>query len=117
VDGKQRQDDGINFRPLIIHNNDNRYLKLKFVLYVAPHYSSVINLLAATSKHIMSILSIAFPAQSAVPVAEAIINRISSVAGILFAIALLLALIVVFKQLLRGLFRALVLVFKPKLSK
>jgi hypothetical protein len=65
----------------------------------------------------MSLLSIAFPAQSVVPVAEAILNRVSSVAGIVFAIALLLALMVVFKPLLRGMFRALVLVFKPKLSK
>jgi hypothetical protein len=90
---------------------------LEFVLYVAPHYSSVINLLAATSEHLMSILSIAFPAQSAVPVAEAIIHSIAKLSGPIGAVALLLALMFVFKPLLRGIFRALVLVFKPKLSK
>jgi hypothetical protein len=117
VDGKQHEARNSHFPPFIIHNNDNSYPKLKFVLYVAPTYSSAINLLAATPEHTMSILSIAFPAQSAVPVAEAIINSISNASGVIFAIGLLLALAFVFKPLLRGVFRALVLVFKPKLSK
>ncbi|MGE5652576.1 hypothetical protein [Noviherbaspirillum sp. UKPF54] len=62
----------------------------------------------------MSILTIAFPAQAALPVAEAFAGTAISMARPLLGFSVLAALFVMFKPLLVGLLRAALLVVKPR---
>lgn len=64
----------------------------------------------------MSIFTIAFPVQAAVPVAEAFAGTAITVARPLLGFSMLAALLVMFKPLLVGLLRAALLVVKPRRS-
>lgn len=65
----------------------------------------------------MSILSIAFPVQAAVPVAQAVIGHFVGAIRPLIGLGLLIAFFVIFKPLIVGLFRAALLVVKPRQSR
>ena len=64
----------------------------------------------------MSILTIAFPIQAALPAAEAIAGTAVSMARPLLGFSVLAAVLVMFKPLLVGLLRAALLVVKPRRS-
>lgn len=64
----------------------------------------------------MSILTIAFPVQAAVPVAQAFVGTAAGVARPLLGFGMLAALLVMFKPLLVGTLRAALLVLKPRRS-
>ncbi|MEB0135925.1 hypothetical protein QN362_11355 [Actimicrobium sp. CCC2.4] len=64
----------------------------------------------------MSILAIAFPAQSAIPVAQAVISSIIVAARPLLGIGAVLTLFLIFKPLLLGLARASLVALKPRKS-
>jgi hypothetical protein len=65
----------------------------------------------------MSFLSLAFPVQSAVPVAEMAVSSIVASARPLLGMGILATTLVVFKPLLTGLLRAALLVISPRQSK
>lgn len=62
----------------------------------------------------MSILSLAFPAEAALPALQAFAGNAVAVARPLIGIGALAALLIVFKPLLIGLLRAALLVVKPR---
>ncbi len=64
----------------------------------------------------MSILAIAFPAQSAIPVAQVVTSSIIASARPLLGLGALLTLFLIFKPLLLGLLRASLLALKPRQS-
>jgi hypothetical protein len=64
----------------------------------------------------MSMLSIAFPAQVAAPTAQFIAANAFSVARPLLGLGAFAAVLLMFKPLLGGLFRAALLVVKPRQS-
>lgn len=64
----------------------------------------------------MSLLSIAFPVQAALPAAEALAGTAVGAARPLLGFGALAAVLVMFKPLLLGLMRAVLLVFKPRIS-
>lgn len=64
----------------------------------------------------MSILTIAFPAEAALPALQAFAANAVSIARPLLGLGILAALLVVFKPLLVGLLRAALLVVKPRKS-
>lgn len=64
----------------------------------------------------MSILSIAFPAEAALPALQAFGANAVVIARPLLGLGILAALLVVFKPLLVGLLRAALLVIKPRKS-
>lgn len=64
----------------------------------------------------MSILSIAFPAEAALPALQAFGANAVGIARPLLGLGILAALLVVFKPLLVGLLRAALLVIKPRKS-
>lgn len=62
----------------------------------------------------MSILTIAFPAEAALPALQAFAANAMNIARPLLGIGVLAAVLVVFKPLLLGLLRAALLVVKPR---
>jgi hypothetical protein len=64
----------------------------------------------------MSILAIAFPAQSAIPVAQFVTNSLIASARPLLGLGAAISLFLIFKPLLLGLLRASVMAFKPRQS-
>lgn len=64
----------------------------------------------------MSILTIAFPAEAALPALQAFAANALSVVRPLLGLGILAALLVVFKPLLIGVMRAALLVIKPRKS-
>lgn len=64
----------------------------------------------------MSILTIAFPAEAALPAAQAFAANAVAIARPLLGLGVLAALILTFKPLLVGLLRAALLVVKPRRS-
>lgn len=64
----------------------------------------------------MSILSIAFPAEAALPALQVIASNALNIARPLLGLGVLAAVLVVFKPLLVGLLRAALLVVKPRQS-
>ncbi|WP_019139968.1 hypothetical protein [Noviherbaspirillum massiliense] len=62
----------------------------------------------------MTILTIAFPVQAAIPVAETVIGSAASMARPALGLGALVAVLMMFKPLLLGLVRAAVLVVKPR---
>lgn len=62
----------------------------------------------------MSILTIAFPAEAALPALQVFASNAMSIARPLLGIGMLAAVLVVFKPLLLGLLRAALLVVKPR---
>jgi hypothetical protein len=64
----------------------------------------------------MSILTIAFPAEAALPAFQVVAANAMSIARPLLGLGVLAALLVVFKPLLVGLLRAALLVIKPRKS-
>src|SRR6478672_239860 len=64
----------------------------------------------------MSILTIAFPAQAAIPVAQAAFGGLAVAARPLFGLGILIALLMLFKPLLTGLLRAALLLVRPRRS-
>ncbi|MFT5588539.1 MAG: hypothetical protein ACI9ZF_000704 [Bradyrhizobium sp.] len=64
----------------------------------------------------MSILAIAFPAQSAIPVAQVITGSIIASARPLLGLGILVTFVLIFKPLLLGLLRASFLALKPRQS-
>ena len=64
----------------------------------------------------MSILAIAFPAESALPVLQAFAGNALSLVRPMLGLGILAALLVVFKPLLIGVMRAALLVVKPRQS-
>lgn len=64
----------------------------------------------------MSILSIAFPVQAAIPFAQAFAGTFASVARPLLGLSLLITLGMIFKPLLIGILRAALLVLQPRVS-
>jgi hypothetical protein len=64
----------------------------------------------------MSILAIAFPAEAAIPVAQAVVGAVASVARPLIGLGIFATLLVLFKPLLKGILRAALLVISPRKS-
>lgn len=64
----------------------------------------------------MSVLAIAFPAQSAIPVAQAITSSVIAAARPLLGLGAVFTLFLIFKPLFTGLFRASFLALKPRQS-
>jgi hypothetical protein len=64
----------------------------------------------------MSILAIAFPAQSAIPVAQIITSTLVTAARPLLGLGICITLFLIFKPLLLGLVRASFLALKPRQS-
>ena len=64
----------------------------------------------------MSILTIAFPTQAALPIAQAFATTALSVARPLLRFTALAALLLIFRPMLVGMLRAAVLVVKPRRS-
>ena len=65
----------------------------------------------------MSLLNLAFPAQAAVPTAQALIAAAASIARPLIGLSIFAVLLVVFKPLLTGMLRAAMLAVKPRTSR
>lgn len=65
----------------------------------------------------MSFLNIAFPATSALPVAQVAISSLVAAARPLLGFGILATLLVVFKPLLTGVLHAALLVMHPKLTR
>jgi hypothetical protein len=80
-------------------------------LYVAPHYSGANNNISYWN--VMSIIISTVQAALAPVLDVSILGAIQTLLGMTFSVALL----VLFKPLLRGIARALVLLVKPRLSK
>ncbi|WP_334191049.1 hypothetical protein [Noviherbaspirillum sp.] len=64
----------------------------------------------------MSILTIAFPVQAALPTVQVFAGAVAPLARPLIGLGALIALFMVFKPLLMGLLRAALLVVNPRLS-
>jgi hypothetical protein len=64
----------------------------------------------------MSILAIAFPAEAAIPVAQAVVGAVAGVARPLIGLGIFATLLVLFKPLLKGILRAGLLVISPRKS-
>ncbi|MES2068880.1 MAG: hypothetical protein V4488_00930 [Pseudomonadota bacterium] len=65
----------------------------------------------------MTFLTIAFPLQSAMPVAEMAVSSVVAAARPLLGMGILATMLVVFKPLIMGLLRAALLVISPRQSK
>lgn len=64
----------------------------------------------------MSTIALAFPAQAAIPVAQAFISNVFSAIRPLVGLSAFVAFIMLFKPLLMGVVHAVLLVFKPRHS-
>ncbi len=65
----------------------------------------------------MSFLTVAFPAASALPVAQVAISTIVGAARPLLGLGIVVTALVVFKPLLAGMLRAALLLLQPKLTR
>ncbi|GGC95248.1 hypothetical protein [Undibacterium terreum] len=65
----------------------------------------------------MTFLNLAFPLQSAVPVAEMAVSSVVGAARPLLGMGILATMLVVFKPLITGLLRASLLLISPRLTK
>lgn len=65
----------------------------------------------------MTFLNLAFPLQSAVPVAEMAVSSVVGAARPLLGMGILATMLVVFKPLITGLLRAALLLISPRLTK
>jgi hypothetical protein len=65
----------------------------------------------------MSFLNIAFPAASALPVAQVAVTSIIAAARPLLGLGILVTVLIVFKPLIMGMLRAALLVFNPKMTR
>ncbi len=74
------------------------------------------NSLHIITEFIMSLLSIAFPVQAALPAAEALAGSAIGAARPILGVGAIAAVLVVFKPLLSGVLRAALLAVKPRRS-
>jgi hypothetical protein len=100
-----------------IQNNYNCYRILQFDLQHAATYTAMQHNILIHQNLFMSIFALAFPVQSAIPVAQAVAGFIANIARPLLGVSLVVTLLMIFKPLVIGILRAALLVLQPRLSR